>query len=319
MPSLMIIDQGESISIFFDEILKYHGRSSIAGAAHAFKAMERGFPLLSSGQPPDRHQIAVESGFPGGGARDAFEMVTRAVTEDRYRVVPELAGPEVPEAPGGHFFFRLGYRGAVVNLALRDGLVSEEFLELACREAPTAAEAERAKRLKEDMAEHLLSLPADEVYDAEVTSGPPTEDPNANGTFGAGGEHPDVMEDLSHELEQELAAAGVPRWAPRSAEDLGACRFYVWVDENRQLRSVLVGALARSDIDILGASCRQVLEGTGPHSADPEPADLHQPTALLVAHLYGVGHGPLSRAELRPLRDLLRSAMTELTNLRGAL
>ncbi len=61
---------------------------------------------------------------------------------------------------------------------------------------------------------------------------------------GAGGEHPDVMEDLSHELEQELAAAGVPRWAPRSAEDLGACRFYVWVDENRQLRSVLVGALA---------------------------------------------------------------------------
>ncbi len=91
-------------------------------------------------------------------------MVTRAVTEDHYRVVPELAGPEVPEAPGGHLFFRLGYRGTVVNLALRDGLVSEEFLELACREAPTAAEAERAKRLKEDMAEHLLSLPADEVH-----------------------------------------------------------------------------------------------------------------------------------------------------------
>jgi hypothetical protein len=32
-----------------------------------------------------------------------------------------------------------------------------------------------------------------------------------------------------------------------------------------------------------------------------------------------VGHGSLSRAELRPLRDLLRLAMTELTNLRDAL
>ncbi len=181
MPSLMILDQDESISISFDDILKYHGRSSIAGAAHAFKAMDRGFPLLSAGQPPDRHHIAVESGFPGGGARDAFEMVTRAVTEDRYRVVPELAGAEAPEAPGGHFFFRLSYRGTVVDLALRDGLVPEEFLELACREAPSAAEAERAKRLKEDMAERLLSLPADEVSDAEVTSEPPTEDSSANG------------------------------------------------------------------------------------------------------------------------------------------
>jgi hypothetical protein len=95
-------------------------------------------------------------------------MVTRAVTGDRYRLASELAGPEVPEAPGGHFCFRLGYRGTVVDLTLRDGLVPEEFLQLACREAPTAAEADRAKQLKEDMAERLLSLSPEEVYDAKV-------------------------------------------------------------------------------------------------------------------------------------------------------
>ena len=38
----------------FDDLLKYHGRSSIAGLAHAFKAMERGFPLLSPDLPPER-------------------------------------------------------------------------------------------------------------------------------------------------------------------------------------------------------------------------------------------------------------------------
>ena len=173
MSTLVVLDQGGSVSISFDDILKYHGRSSIAGAAHAFKAMERAFPLLSPGQPPERYDITVESGFPGGGARDAFEMVTRAVTGDRYRVAPELVGPGVPVAPGGHFFFRLGYRGTVVDLVLRAGLVPEEFLQLACRDAPTPAEAVRAQELKEEMAERLLSLPADEVYDANPTDAPP--------------------------------------------------------------------------------------------------------------------------------------------------
>ena len=165
---LVVLDQGGSISISFDDLVKYHGRSSIAGVAHAFKAMERAFPLLSPGEPPERYDVTVESGFPGGGARDAFEMVTRAVTGDRYRPATEAAPAEAPEAPGGRFFFRLGYRGAAVDLVLRPGLVPEEFLRLACREAPTPAEAVRAQELKEEMAERLLSLPADEVYDADL-------------------------------------------------------------------------------------------------------------------------------------------------------
>ena len=176
MSTLTIRDQGEAIGISFDDIVKYHGRSSIAGAAHAFKAMERAFPLLSPDEPPDRYGIVVESGFPGGGARDAFEMVTRAASGDRYRVAPELAGAGVPEAPGGHFFFRLRYGSTVVDLALRDGLVPEEFLAVACREAPSPAEAEHAQRLKEEMAARLLSLPPEAVYDAEVTSGPAADD-----------------------------------------------------------------------------------------------------------------------------------------------
>jgi hypothetical protein len=168
MTILVVLDQGGSISISFEDLLKYHGRSSIAGVAHAFKAMERAFPLLSPGEPPERYDITVESGFPGGGARDAFEMVTRAVTGDRYRLALEPVGAAAPEAPGGHFFFRLGYRGTVVDLVLRAGLVPEDFLQVACKEAPTPAEAVHAQQLKEEMAERLLRLPADDVYDANV-------------------------------------------------------------------------------------------------------------------------------------------------------
>ena len=168
MTTLVVLDQGAPIAISFDDLVKYHGRSSIAGVAHAFKAMERAFPLLSPAEPPDRYDITVESGFPGGGARDAFEMVTRAVTGDRFRLTSGPAPAEAPEAPGGHFYFRLGYRGTAVELVLRAGHIPEEFLELACREAPTPAEAARAQQLKEEMAERLLSLAADEVYDASL-------------------------------------------------------------------------------------------------------------------------------------------------------
>ncbi len=171
MSSLTVRDNGLTIPISFDDIVRYHGRSSIAGAAHAFKAMERAFPLLSPEQPPDRYLVVVTSGFPGDGARDAFEMVTRAVTGDRYSVAPELAGAGVPEAPGGGFFFRLSYATTVVDLALRDGLVPKEFVEVACKEAPSEDDAEHAQRLKEEMAARLLGLPPDEVYDADVTSG----------------------------------------------------------------------------------------------------------------------------------------------------
>jgi hypothetical protein len=168
MTTLAVLDHGQSVSISFDDLLKYHGRSSIAGVAHAFKAMERAFPLLSPGGPPERYDLTVESGFPGGGARDAFEMVTRAVTEDRYRLAPETAGADAPEAPGGRFYFRIGYRGAAVDLVLRAGLVPADFIQVACKENPTPAEAARAQQLKEEMAERLLSLPAEEVYDASV-------------------------------------------------------------------------------------------------------------------------------------------------------
>ena len=138
----------------------------MAGVAHAFKAMERALPLLSPGEPPERYDLTVESGFPGDGARDAFEMVTRAVTtRDRYRVVEVPAGT-APQAPGGHFFFRLGYRGTVVELTLRDGLMPDEFLDVACKDSPTPDDAERARQLKEEVAERLMHLPAEDVYDA---------------------------------------------------------------------------------------------------------------------------------------------------------
>lgn len=168
MATLTILDHGDPITISFDDLLKYHGRGYIGGVAHAFKVMERAFEVLSPGQAPERYGITIDTAFPGPGARDAFEMVTRAVTGDRFRVDMELAPADTLESPTGRYFFRLGYEGRTLDLTLRPGIVRDEFIELSRRGAATAAEAERLLWLKTDMADRLMALPAAEVYDASV-------------------------------------------------------------------------------------------------------------------------------------------------------
>ncbi|HUP70768.1 MAG TPA: hypothetical protein VM142_13270 [Acidimicrobiales bacterium] len=166
--ALDVVDEGELVRISFDELVKYHGRGSIGGLAHGFKVMERGFSFLDGGNALERREVHVETAFDGPGSRDAFEMVTRAVTGGRYLADVNLAGAgrPAPEAPQGRFFFRLRYRGKAVDLTLREGHVSEEFIELVRRGPQSPEEHAYLARLKQDMADRLMPLAADEVYDA---------------------------------------------------------------------------------------------------------------------------------------------------------
>ena len=67
----------------------------------------------------------------------------------------------------GQYMFRFSHRsGASVRLTLRPGLVLDEFIALAKRGPASPAEEERLSFLKQDMCDRLMSLPAEEVYDA---------------------------------------------------------------------------------------------------------------------------------------------------------
>ena len=143
-------------------------RSELAGgAAHAFKVLERALALLDPDGPCERREIVIETAFGGPGARDAFEMVTRAVTGDRFRVDPALARPQRGRALEA-FVFRLGYRDRSTTLTVREGFVTDEFIDLARTEHRDADQERRLDALKRDMAERVLAHPASEVYDADA-------------------------------------------------------------------------------------------------------------------------------------------------------
>lgn len=171
MAELLVMEAGHPIGFSFEDLLKYHGRGFPGGVAHGFKVMQRALPLLDDGQPPERRDIAIETAFPGPGARDAFELVTRAMTDGRYRVDATLAGDDVLESPKGRYFFRFRYRGRAVALTLRPGHVREEFVALGRKESRTEAEEARLAHLKEEMAARLMGLPAEVLYTAAVSDG----------------------------------------------------------------------------------------------------------------------------------------------------
>ena len=119
----------------FDDLLLTHG--SPGGVALAYKVLERGLPLLggearSPCAPPSR----------GPGARDAFELALRAVSDGRYVVDPDLARPELGTARE-RFVFVLSRAGRSVTLVLREGYVTDEFIALARQDERSDAEEQR--------------------------------------------------------------------------------------------------------------------------------------------------------------------------------
>lgn len=167
--SVDVLEKGRVLSFSFADLLLYHGPGSPGGVAHAFKVMESAFPLLAGdGGPLERREIMVTTAFGGPGARDGFEMVTRAVTGDRYLIDLELARPERGRALE-RFVFQVDYRGRSVTLAIRDGFVTDEFIGLARKERSPEEEA-LLDRLKLEMADRVMSSPAGEVYDATLTA-----------------------------------------------------------------------------------------------------------------------------------------------------
>ncbi len=157
-------EKGRLLAFSFDDMLKYHGPGSPGGVAQAFKILERAMPLISPDGPPERREIHVRTSFGGPGARDAFELVTRAVTGERYAVDPSLARPERGRTME-RFVFELTYGEQSATLIVREGIVPDEFIELARKDGKTDDEKARLDQLKLEMVDRVMSLPADEVYD----------------------------------------------------------------------------------------------------------------------------------------------------------
>lgn len=164
---IVVVDNGRELSFSFDDMLAYHGGGSPGGVAHAFKVLERSLPLLEPSSKPERRAIVIETAFGGPGARDAFELVTRAVTDQRFVLDLELARPELGRARE-RFVFHLRCGARTVTVVLRPGFVTDDFIDLARRNQRTPHEEQRLDTMKAEMAARVMAAPASDVYDVDA-------------------------------------------------------------------------------------------------------------------------------------------------------
>jgi len=162
---LKVLDKGRQFDFTFDEIEKYHGPIAPAGIAHAFKVMERAFAILSPNIPPERSEIKIETCFRGPGGRDAFEMVTRAVTKDRFTINLDLGKPYEEFGNRSRYVFKVFYGDKSVTLMVKEGIVSDEFLALGAKENRTADEEIHRSWFKLEMTDRIMKLHSSAVYD----------------------------------------------------------------------------------------------------------------------------------------------------------
>lgn len=181
---LELAERGQRLAFSFDDLMRYHGPGSPGGVAHAYKVLERALPLLEPDGLCERRELVVATAFGGPGARDAIEMVTRAVTDGRFEVTADLERPELGRTRE-RFVFLLSYRGRSATLVLREGFVTDEFLDLARTDDRTAAQEDRLDLLKREMAERVMTQPAELVYDALTAGGGAEEDGPGGGVAGS--------------------------------------------------------------------------------------------------------------------------------------
>lgn len=162
--TLVVAESGRELRFSFTEMHAFHGGHSPAGVAHAFKVLERGLPLLAPDGLVERRSLLIDTAFGGPGARDGFEHVTRAVSDGRYTVSPEMVRPDL--GPNRErFVFRLRYRSSEVTLLLRDGFVPDEFVALTRNDSRSEDEEQQLTVLKAEMCARLMAATAVDVYD----------------------------------------------------------------------------------------------------------------------------------------------------------
>lgn len=162
--TIEVLERGRTIAYSFDDLLKYHGPGSPGGVAVAFKVLQRAIALLSPEGPPVRRNIAVRTAFGGPGARDGFEMVTRAVSGDRFTHDPDLARPERGREIE-RFVFQVSLGDRAVTLLLREGFVMAEFIDLARKDGLSDDEKARLEVLKAELAERVMGADASDLFD----------------------------------------------------------------------------------------------------------------------------------------------------------
>lgn len=146
-PKLYVLGEEGPLPICFDAVQAYHGHGALAMLALTFQGLRGALARLApEGDPVPREALAVVSGHPGPGVRDAFEFVTRAVTRGCYAVDLTLPEARYSKKADKSYSFHLSHGARKVQAVLRPGVLPPEFFDLLGAQDPEAQRRHAALR-----------------------------------------------------------------------------------------------------------------------------------------------------------------------------
>jgi len=143
-PQLTVRDSVGEITITYEEICKYHGKDFLGGVALAFKVLELAFRMLMDGQVPERSRLRLVLGFSPPGVVDGLEYATRAFSQHRVIIDPHIGIG--PKSVTGTYYFEVHHGSKRIAMWLKEGLLPEDFFDLARKGLAGIATADELKR-----------------------------------------------------------------------------------------------------------------------------------------------------------------------------
>lgn len=167
-PTLQIKDQNDVLRFHIQDVFNYHGYDAVGGAVLGFRLLQKALSIFqpSPGELIERRGISLVTAFPGLGARDCFELVTRMVTENRIEVNPEMPCPDVVQGVKGSFYFEFHYQNQTARLSTLPGAPSPDFIQLGkASKKPDVSQPEQMawRDAKYTLANALLASPCEQV------------------------------------------------------------------------------------------------------------------------------------------------------------
>jgi len=167
---LKIRDAIGEITITFEEMCKYHGKDFLGGIALSFKVLQIAFSKLTGDEPPERSKIRLVLGFSPPGVLDALEYATRAISQHRIIIDPDIGIG--PKSVSGTYYFEVHYEKKKITMWLKEGLLPDDFFGLAQKGLAGVATADELRRWHEykmQLGKTIMSKdPADVLEVGEV-------------------------------------------------------------------------------------------------------------------------------------------------------
>lgn len=158
-PEITVLEEGRPVTFHIQDCFNFHGYDAVGGVVLGFRLLQAVQAKLNNGQPMPRSGVSLFTAFPGLGARDVFELVTRMCSRGRFELDTSFRHPDAVEGVQGSFYFRFSLDGKTVELAPIAGAPSAEFIATGkASKAPDASPEllERWTHLKHDLANTLL-------------------------------------------------------------------------------------------------------------------------------------------------------------------